>query len=76
MHRTREFSKAETMLMDSEWMLEHPTGENSSGKFPIEFRADGFNHCEPLRALRAARHTTASKLPLSAAAAAAAAAVR
>jgi len=35
----RAFSVAETKLMDSEWELEHPTG-----KFKIEFRADGFNH--------------------------------
>ena len=35
----RPFTVAETKLFDSEWMLEHP-----GGKFPVEFRADGFNH--------------------------------
>ena len=39
MVRTRTFTVAETMLMDSEWELEHP-----GGKFNIEFRADGYNH--------------------------------
>ena len=45
MKRRREFTVAEKHLMDSEWELEHP-----GGKFNIEFRADSFNHCEPLPA--------------------------
>jgi len=39
MKLARPFSTAEMQLMDSEWMLEHP-----GGSFPVEFRADGFNH--------------------------------
>ena len=31
---------AEEKLMDSEWEFQHPTG-----KFNVEFRADGYNHC-------------------------------
>lgn len=40
MQLKRRFSKAEEALFDSEWNFEH-----TSGQFPIEFRADGFNHC-------------------------------
>jgi len=39
MQLKRRFSKAEEALFDSEWNFEH-----TSGQFPIEFRADGFNH--------------------------------
>ena len=39
MKMVRPFTTAEMGLLDSEWELEHPTG-----KFNIEFRADGFNH--------------------------------
>jgi len=35
----RKYTTAEEQLFDSQWELEHP-----GGKFPIEFRADGFNH--------------------------------
>ena len=43
MKMKRPFSPAELAIFDSVWELEHP-----GGKFPIEFRADGFNHfvCE------------------------------
>ena len=36
----RPFSTAELGLFDSVWELEHP-----GGKFNVEFRADGYNHC-------------------------------
>lgn len=55
MVRTREFSVVETMLMDSEWELEHPksadmAAKGEKGTFNVEFRADGFNHCARARA--------------------------
>jgi len=39
MQLKRRFSPAEQALFDSEWSFEH-----KGGSFPIEFRADGFNH--------------------------------
>lgn len=39
MKRRRPFSEAEAKLLDSVWELQHP-----GGSFPVEFRADGFNH--------------------------------
>lgn len=35
----RPFSKAEMMLFDSVWDFQHP-----GGSFPVEFRADAYNH--------------------------------
>jgi len=35
----RHFSAAELLLFDSEWEFEW-----SGGSFPVEFRADGYNH--------------------------------
>jgi len=35
----RPFTVAEMKLLDSEWDFQH-----AGGNFPVEFRADGYNH--------------------------------